>query len=540
VYLVTSLAAKGQTERHGATQTSQLVNIADFFQSHILPELSSNQLDAMPVLKATCIKYVLVFRSQLPREAIVMTLPLLVKLLASESLVVHSYSAHAIEKIFMIKSSDGQPMLKREDLAQGAELLLTSLFAAMERPGSEENEYIMKAVMRSFSILQEAIIPFVGTLVTKITEKIIAVSKNPSKPHFNHYLFESICVAIRITCKADASAVSSFEAGLFPPFQEILQLDVQEFMPYVFQILSLMLELHTAGTGIPDAYMALFSHLLQPVLWERLANMPPLVRLLQAYIEKGGPQIAADKISGLLGIFQKLIASKANDHQGFYLLNTMVESLPKDLLSSYIKQVFILLFQRLMSSKTTKYVKSLLVFFSVYAMQYSAASLVEMIDGIQPKMFLMVVDKLFNVDTQKISGGTERKITAVGITKILTEAPVMLQSEEYTKSWVQLLQVVIGLFELPEDDSTPDDEHFIEIEDTPGYQASYSQLVFAGKKEHDPCAGVGNVKINLANALSKLSSQCPGKLPGLISGGLPAEAANFLQQYLTAANVRLS
>ena len=32
----------------------------------------------------------------------------------------------------------------------------------------------------------------------------------------------------------------------------------------------------------------------------------------------------------------------------------------------------------------------------------------------------------------------------------------------------QLLQALIGLFELPEDDSVPDDEHFIEIEDTPG------------------------------------------------------------------------
>jgi hypothetical protein len=27
---------------------------------------------------------------------------------------------------------------------------------------------------------------------------------------------------------------------------------------------------------------------------------------------------------------------------------------------------------------------------------------------------------------------------------------------------------LIGLFELPEDDTIPDDEHFIEIEDTPG------------------------------------------------------------------------
>ena len=65
-------------------------------------------------------------------------------------------------------------------------------------------------------------------------------------------------------------------------------------MPYVFQILSLLLEMHT--DSIPETYMALFPHLLQPVLWERPANIPPLVRLLQAFIEKGAQQIGSERI----------------------------------------------------------------------------------------------------------------------------------------------------------------------------------------------------------------------------------------------------
>ena len=31
-----------------------------------------------------------------------------------------------------------------------------------------------------------------------------------------------------------------------------------------------------------------------------------------------------------------------------------------------------------------------------------------------------------------------------------------------------MLQALVSLFELPEDDSVPAEEHFIEIEDTPG------------------------------------------------------------------------
>ena len=43
-----------------------------------------------------------------------------------------------------------------------------------------------------------------------------------------------------------------------------------------------------------------------------------------------------------------------------------------------------------------------------------------------------------------------------------------------------LLQALIGLFELPEDDSIPDDEHFIEIEDTPGIKFIMKSSSFPG------------------------------------------------------------
>ena len=39
IYLVTSMAAKGSTQKHGVTQTSSLVNLDEFYQSQILPEL---------------------------------------------------------------------------------------------------------------------------------------------------------------------------------------------------------------------------------------------------------------------------------------------------------------------------------------------------------------------------------------------------------------------------------------------------------------------------------------------------------------------
>ena len=42
------------------------------------------------------------------------------------------------------------------------------------------------------------------------------------------------------------------------------------------------------------------------------------------------------------------------------------------------------------------------------------------------RMFGMVVEKLFVAEAQKVSGNVERKICAVGMIKILTDAAVML------------------------------------------------------------------------------------------------------------------
>ena len=75
-----------------------------------------------------------------------------------------------------------------------------------------------------------------------------------------------------------------------------------EFIPYVFQVLALLLEMHAEG-AISAPYLALFAHLLQPSLWSRDGNIPPLARLLEAYISKGIQQLEADKLVSSMSWF---------------------------------------------------------------------------------------------------------------------------------------------------------------------------------------------------------------------------------------------
>lgn len=110
LYLITSLVSRGQTQKHGVTQTSQLVSIPQFCKEHVLPELERADINELPVLKADAIKYVMTFRSILDKEMVVGTIPQLMKHLAAESQVTHTYAACAIEKILVMRTSDNHPM----------------------------------------------------------------------------------------------------------------------------------------------------------------------------------------------------------------------------------------------------------------------------------------------------------------------------------------------------------------------------------------------------------------------------------------------
>ncbi len=160
---------------------------------------------------------------------------------------------------------------------------------------SYENEYVMRAVMRLSSSLYEGILPYLNQLMDKLVMILQRSSKNPNKPNFNHYLFETITVLIRTSIAQNSGVLEQFEQILFPVFTPIFTDDIAEFVPYVLQIIGFLLESHLTGS-IPDAYRALFQSILIPSFWDRSGNIPALSRLLQAYIEKAGETIVLEKL----------------------------------------------------------------------------------------------------------------------------------------------------------------------------------------------------------------------------------------------------
>ncbi|KAJ6710317.1 IMPORTIN-7 8 11 [Salix koriyanagi] len=353
IYLVVSLSTK---KAGGNSVSTDLVDVQSFFGSVVVPELQSQDVNAFLMLKA-----------------------------GSESNVVHSYAASCIEKLLLVKDEGGKSRYTSADVAPNLLVLINNLFTAFRFPESEENQYIMKSIMRVLGVAE--ITPEIaGPCIAGLTSILAEVCKNPKNPIFNHYLFESVAVLVRRACERDISLIPSFETSLFPILQEILGNDVTEFLPYTFQLLAQLVELNRPP--ISDIYMEIFKLLLSPDSWTRNSNVPALVRLLQAFLEKAPEKLnQEERLAQVLGIFNRLVSVPSTDEQGFFVLNTVIENLDYGAISPYVGHIWNALFTRLQSKRTVKYIKSLLIFMSLFLVKHGFANLVDSMNSVQAGIF---------------------------------------------------------------------------------------------------------------------------------------------------------
>ena len=133
----------GKSASKGITQTNPYVDIGAFFQSQVIPELSG-PLGDQPILKADCLKYLTIFRTQLPAQSYAQLFPLIMRYLQSEHVVLHTYASYAIERMLAVKETSGALRFDKEQLKPFLQKMLEGLFAVLNHEESKENEYVMK------------------------------------------------------------------------------------------------------------------------------------------------------------------------------------------------------------------------------------------------------------------------------------------------------------------------------------------------------------------------------------------------------------
>ncbi|KAJ0590304.1 putative importin-beta domain, exportin-2, armadillo-like helical, exportin-2, central [Helianthus annuus] len=524
IYLVVSLATK---KAGGASVSTDLVDVESFFRSVIVPELQGQDVNAFPMLKAGALKFFTMFRVLIPKQIALALLGDVVRFLSSDVNVVHSYAASCIEKLLLVKDNGVQSRYTSVDIGPILPVLMTNLFGALEKPESEENQYIMRCIMRVLQIAD--ISPEVASpCITGLTTVLNRVCENPKNPVFNHCLFEAVATLVRRACEKNPSLVPAFETCLLPSLQMILAKEVTEFFPYAFQLLAQLVDLNRPP--VPPHYMQIFDILLTPELWDKSANVPALVRLLQSFLQQAPNELNSNgRLRNVLGIFNKLVNKPSTEEQGFHVLNPIIENLGYDVLSEYMIHIWSSLFTRLQKSKTPRLVRCLIILMSLFLVKHGNQCLIDSINSVQANIFNMILDQIWIPNLKTITGYTEVKLSAVASTKLLCESTLLLDPAA-EQLWGKLLDSVVTLLSQPEEERVEDEPELPDFGEATGYQATFVRLHNAGKKEEDPLKEIKDPKHFCIALLANLSAQFRGRFPPVITRYVsPANQAALLQ-----------
>jgi exportin-2 (importin alpha re-exporter) len=501
---------------------------------------------------STGIKYVSAARAMLPPHIIDQVLPVLVGLVQCQNIVIHSFAANCIEKMLSTKaivmkpgqaggdfSASAQWLVQAEQLKPHLMPLLAAVFTTFAATAYAENEYLMKAAMRAVSVALRTTgmfqkpankgtpdsagdMPLPAEVLQQLTAIVGHVCSNPTNPEFSHYLFESIAAIIQGVCALNSEYVADFETALFPPFEAVLGMSVEEFHPYVLQILTQMMQVRQMQgrqQAIQAHWVSLVAILLQPAVWECKGNVPAAVPLVNAYMRVSPSSVLQHgHLVGILQVGQILISDIAHESEGFDLLCCVAETIatahPAEF-EPFRKNLWGMLFQQLntpgaqgvVARRSIKFLLGFTRFSLLFIGKCGSAAVKADMEAAQPGSFLAVLQGVWLPTAVKESDEEVRKACAIGLTDMLTK------TELAPACWVEALRTAITLLEDEGEECEEEEDEQLALEESWQYQAKFSPLHHAGiiqEYEQDPYSEVEEAALHLAEALSVFFAANPG------------------------------
>jgi len=522
INLVLAVSIKGATKLMGATKLNQHVPVMSFFTQHILPELQG-QTKSHPIIMSDCLKFVITFRSQWPTQNFLALLDMACVFLQQEDYVLHTYAAIAIDKILAMKvypkeaesSQPPKPQYKypKQRMIEKIDKVLIALFTVLrEREESQTNEYVMKCIMRVISRAEEGCAKVIEPVIKAVSSILMAVSKNPQKPTFNHYMFECIAALIRFVCDRqynasnDPQRVGAFEQQLMGPFMKILEMDhAAEFHPYIYQIIGLMLRMRNKVT--PN-YEQLFDKLLETSLWNNDGNIVAISGTFADYLRLVDVAKFVDdrRLTGMLGIYQHLLSKRTQDYHAFRILNAIFQYVPLSQLGRHLKEIIELVCIRLRHKKSTALCCNFVVALSILIVKLKGMGAVsKACEQIQPGILAMILEKIWLPFARNVTNLMDRKLLTLGMITICND-PQFQGDQSLCRLFPQMINCVVEIFEagpLVSNEQKTADFYISKLEEQ-GAGNKFVGLQFAKSPSHDVSAGMKDPRHLLVECLAKM------------------------------------
>ncbi|CAJ0936880.1 unnamed protein product, partial [Mesorhabditis belari] len=477
--LVTAMASKGETHKSGATNTSTLIDIPQYYRSNVHSDLVTD-INSNAILKADAIKFLVTFRNQIAPEDIVASINVLLALLGSTKTQVHKYAAWALERLLIMRING--PIFSSANVQVAP--LLTALVSCFDSdPKAEMSPYLIKALMRVVGVMDASTASAGGQIAARLVTMVETAIKNQANPVHTHFLFETMCILIK---KASSHVAGGLDSSLLPLVETILAQNLEDLIPYALQITGVLLLTCITRDAPKDAYFGFLGFLLRPELWARSSNVPAALYLIEIYLKAAPERVMNEHGTTIFAQYTRLIASKNLDKYGFQLAFAVLPSME---FANGVTEPYAVLFnnmlKRLQGSRTPSFAKNFLIFLAKFAIILNAPTLARALESIQSGLFSMIMQRVAGPGFEEFKNLTtteEKRTIAIGYGTIFRDCSQMLG-----ESRIPLAQSVLQLLEAPA--VTANFGLTIEDEQVSMYNAEgefvnpFSKLASAGKED---------------------------------------------------------
>lgn len=249
------------TYRSGATEISiPEETLFSYIQQLVIPELQEQDINNLPVLKSTCLKFVYMFRNQVPEEHTQNFIHMFCGFLLSGSPVNQSYAAACIEKLLIKRSKQGDaPLLTNENMDQNLLMgLLTNLCNLLN---AKCDLYAIRTLFRVVQLSKQKVETYAAELSNVLTKFIhdIAQEKETISPNYVYILFETTALTLKYIT-GNPEQMSNMQNNLSQSLNFIIENNKVELMGYAFQIYALFV---ASASQNNDIFRALTNSILQ-------------------------------------------------------------------------------------------------------------------------------------------------------------------------------------------------------------------------------------------------------------------------------------
>ncbi|OIR56898.1 MAG: importin-alpha export receptor [Amphiamblys sp. WSBS2006] len=444
IYLLVCVSSKGEISRHGATDTTDFVDIPTFFEQNIVGDLLPSNDACHPLIKVDAIRFVVSFRRILSKDQLLCTLNLLLHHLQSGNAAVSTYAAFAVEKLFSLKKAGGFVFEREETEAIVGGIFRALLKAITHKRRIEktcENEFYPRALVRISLFSGGAhLSPSTLSELALVSSQLVNA---PSFPVFSYHLFETISAFLH-SCVSAKDSLAMFESAFFPVLQSILQNDVAELSPFVFQILAFILEKAPAGHCFSEMHCQILPVLFTHGLWTDPVTVPFLARLLCAYMRAMKPAfLDSGYVQQTLSVFKTLLGARSTEHISFSVLNVFVSEMPQKTVEESLCAILVAVLTKLQQNRTRRtgaeFALFVCVFLTANNIEDPVSVLVGALESLQENLFQSVLNTFVLREARSIAGAGERKIAYSALLKLAMSRAMQ------TETRLQLLQTAAGI-----------------------------------------------------------------------------------------------